>query len=67
MKRTKVAQAFPKIGSKMLFLFDYGDEWKFPVEVIGFGEKMPKTRYPKVLAVVGEAPPQYPDIDEADG
>ena len=67
VKRTKVAQAFPKIGSKMLFLFDYGDEWKFPVEVIGFGEKMPKTRYPKVLAVVGEAPPQYPDIDEADG
>ena len=66
VKRTKVAEAFPKVGSKMLFLFDYGDEWRFRVEVIGFGEKTPKTRIPRVLAAVGKAPPQYPDIDEAD-
>jgi hypothetical protein len=64
VKRTKVAEAFPKIGSKMLFLFDYGDEWRFRVEAIGFGEKAPKTRYPRVLAAVGEAPPQYPDVEE---
>ncbi len=38
VKRTKVAQAFPDLGSKMLFLFDYGDEWRFRVEVIGLGE-----------------------------
>ena len=64
VKRTKVAQAFPDVGHKMLFLFDYGDNWEFQVEVIGLGEKMPKTRYPKVLAVVGKAPLQYPDPDE---
>lgn len=67
VKRTKVSQAFPEVGSKMLFLFDYGDEWRFRVEVIGLGEKVPRTRYPRVLAIVGKAPPQYPDIDEADG
>jgi hypothetical protein len=66
VKRTKVAQAFPQIGGKMVFLFDYGDQWEFRVEVIGFGEKAPRTRYPKVLAAVGEASPQYPDIDEDD-
>ena len=66
VKRTTVVQAFPKVGSKMLFLFDYGDHWEFRVEVIGFGEKVPKARYPKLLAVVGEAPPQYPDVDEED-
>ena len=66
VKRTTVAQAFPEVGSKMLFPFDYGDHWEFRVEVIGFGEKVPRTRYPKVLAVVGEAPAQYPDIDEDD-
>jgi Plasmid pRiA4b ORF-3-like protein len=66
VKRTKVAQAFPDVGSEMLFLFDYGDHWEFRVEVIGFGERVPKTRYPKVLAVVGKAPPQYPEIDETD-
>ena len=64
VKRTTVAQAFPEVGSKMLFLFDYGDYWEFRVEVIGFGEKVPRTRYPIVLAVVGKAPPQDPDIDE---
>jgi len=64
VKRTKVAQAFPKIGSKMLFLFDYGDHWEFRVEVIGLGEKVPRARYPRVLATVGQAPPQYPDVDE---
>jgi hypothetical protein len=64
VKRTKIAEAFPKVGSKMLFLFDYGDQWEFRVEVTGFGEKTPKTRYPRVLAAVGEAPPQYPDVEE---
>ena len=67
VKRTKVAQAFPDLGSKMLFLFDYGDEWRFQVEVIGLGERAPKTRYPKILKAVGKAPLQYPDPDEADG
>jgi hypothetical protein len=67
VKRTKVAQAFPDLGSKLQFLFDYGDEWRFRVEVIGLGEKVPKTRYPKILKTVGKAPPQYPDPDEAEG
>src|SRR3954447_4260108 len=64
VKRTKVTQAFRGVGSKMLFLFDYGDEWRFKVEMVGLGEKVPKARYPKVLATVGKAPPQYPDLEE---
>ena len=64
-RRTKIAQAFPNLGSKMLFLFDYGDQWQFKVEVIGLGEKVPKARYPRVIKSMGTAPPQYPDPDEA--
>ena len=64
VKRTKVAQAFPTVGSKMQFLFDYGDNWRFQVEVIGLGERVPKARYPKLLKAVGKAPPQYPTEDE---
>ena len=64
VKQTKVAQAFPAIGAKMQFLFDYGDNWRFQVEVIGLGEKAPKTRYPKLLKAAGKAPPQYPPEDE---
>jgi len=59
VKRTSIAEAFPVLGHKMLFLFDYGDEWRFIVEVIGRGNKDPKARYPKALTSVDEAPPQY--------
>jgi hypothetical protein len=31
VKKTSVARAFPKVGRKMMFLFDYGDEWLFRV------------------------------------
>ena len=66
VKRTKVAQAFPTVGTRMQFLFDYGDEWRFQVELIGQGEKAPRARYPKVLKAVGKAPPQYPPEDETE-
>jgi hypothetical protein len=64
VKRTKVAQVFDVVGKKMLFLFDYGDEWRFQVALTALGEKAPKVRYPRMLSSTGEAPPQYPDFDE---
>ena len=64
VKKTRVATAFRKMGHKMLFLFDYGDEWLFRVEVIGFGKKVARDRYPKILASVGAPPQQYPDMDD---
>ena len=69
VKRTTIAEAFPAVGHKMLFLFDYGDDWRFVVEVIGGGKKDRKARYPKMLKKIGEAPPQYrwDEEDEAEG
>src|SRR4051795_13162835 len=64
VKRTRVAEAFPELGHTMLFLFDYGDDWRFVVEVIGLREKEPKVRYPRVLKNVGASPEQYPDWDD---
>jgi hypothetical protein len=64
VKRTKVAQVFGVVGKRMLFLFDYGDEWRFQVALTALGEKAPKVRYPRMLSSTGEAPPQYPDVDE---
>jgi hypothetical protein len=64
VKKTSVAKAFPKVGHKMLFLFDYGDEWLFRIEVIGFGKKVARGRYPKIIASVGAPPQQYPDMDD---
>ena len=39
------------------------------VDVIGLGQKVAKTRYPKVLKKIGKAPEQYGswDDDDADG
>ena len=51
MKRTRVSSAFPDVGKKMLFLFDYGDEWRCTVELIA--------RTPRVAGSRGKAPPQY--------
>ena len=53
------------MGKKeFLFLFDYGDEWLFTVGLIGLGRREPKATYPRVVKQVGEAPPQYPDLEE---
>jgi hypothetical protein len=60
---TSVARAFPRLGSKMLSVFDYGDEWRFRVEVIGRGETAAGVAYPRVVARLGKAPEQYPDAD----
>lgn len=53
-------------GTEFLYLFDYGDQWEFGVTLIGMsGELTPGARYPRVSRSVGEAPPQYPDEEDA--
>jgi len=61
VKRTRVAEAFPSVGSKMRFLFDYGDEWEFLIEFVKRKPKEPKVKLPRLLISAGEAPLQYPD------
>jgi hypothetical protein len=66
VKGTKVAQAFATVGKKMLFVFDYGDDWRFQIELRTLGEQKSKTRYPRLIASVGDAPPQYGDEEDWD-
>lgn len=63
VKKTKIGEVWKNIGDKMLFLFDYGDDWLFVVELIGFGEKEAKTKYPRMIKSAGKAPEQYSEID----
>jgi hypothetical protein len=51
-------------NKKMLFLFDYGDEWLFLVECKKYSAPTPKARYPRIIEKVGKSPEQYPDYDE---
>ena len=63
VKKTKIGEVWEKVGDKMMMLFDYGDGWQFAVELISFGEKAVKTKYPRLLKSIGKAPEQYPEID----
>lgn len=64
VKRTKVNEVFNETNKKMLFLFDYGDEWHFIVELKGIEASKEDAKYPLVVESVGEAPPQYGDMDD---
>ena len=64
VKRTRIADAFPSVGTKMRFLFDYGDEWIFLVDCVKRKPKEPKVKLPRLLVSSGKAPPQYPDPDD---
>ncbi len=59
VKKTKVGKVFNEIGKKMLFLFDYGDEWHFIVELKGIESPQEDKNYPLILESVEKAPPQY--------
>lgn len=59
VKKTKVSEVWQNIGDKMMFLFDYGDNWHFVVELTGFSKGKPKQKYPHILKKVGRAPRQY--------
>lgn len=50
---------------EFLFLFDYGDEWHFGVQLVRQSATVEAgVRYPRVVAQQGTAPPQYPELDE---
>ena len=59
VKKTKISEVWQSIGDKMMFLFDYGDNWHFLVELINFGKKELKQKYPRILKKVRKAPKQY--------
>lgn len=64
VNKTTVAQAFPVVAKAMTFQFGYGDGWRLWVETLALGKREPDKCYPRVVASVGKAPPQYPDADK---
>lgn len=63
VKRTQVAEVFrPK--RKMVFHFDYGDDWFFLVTCTAAKESAAKKPFKKILCTGGTPPVQYPDLEE---
>ncbi len=48
-------------GRKILYLFDYGDEWWHEVELISVTERITRANFPRVVKKQGKSPPQYPE------
>jgi hypothetical protein len=54
-----------KRGQRMAYVFDFGDEWRVDIRlnrIVAAGEGP----HPRVVEASGDAPPQYPDWDDAD-
>jgi len=60
VKKTKIKKAWKKIGERMIFMFDYGDDWRFLVELEKIELAQENRKYPAVLEKKGKTPEQYP-------
>ncbi len=47
-------------GRRFLYLFDFGDSWKFQVTVLQVDPAAPEPKSPKVVDKLGKNPKQYP-------
>jgi len=52
-----------KVGRQFGYWFDFGDDWYHQIEVEQIDEGPVKGKYPRVVARIGESPPQYPDAE----
>ncbi|MFL6254142.1 MAG: plasmid pRiA4b ORF-3 family protein [Pyrinomonadaceae bacterium] len=61
---TAVGEIPLRPGASMEYLFDFGDEWRFDVRLERIDPADGRIKKPKLLEEHGEAPPQYPNIEE---
>jgi hypothetical protein len=52
-------------GASIAYVFDFGDEWRVELRVLDAGAA-DSGRYPRIVASKGQAPPQYPDVEDED-
>ncbi|MBL7198267.1 MAG: hypothetical protein ISS47_09235 [Candidatus Omnitrophica bacterium] len=64
VKKTKILEVFRRAGDKMLFLFDYGDEWHFIVKLKEMRKILTREPLPVLLESIGKAPMQYPSYEK---
>ncbi|MFZ4681591.1 MAG: IS1096 element passenger TnpR family protein [Terrimicrobiaceae bacterium] len=63
VEKTPVSEVFT-VGKKMLFYFDYGDQWLFPVTCTEVQDASSKRKIRRILSTKGTPPVQYPPCEE---
>jgi len=66
VKDSRVRDAFGVRGKKMQFLFDYGEDYRFELEVRSVADEGHGLTYPRITASKGEMGDQYPAYDDGD-
>ena len=64
VKKTKISTVFENVGNKIMFLFDYGDGWRFLVELKEIKNPEMGKSYPVLLSSAGDPPEQYPPCED---
>jgi hypothetical protein len=52
------------IGASMKYIFDFGDNWEFKIELEAIQSEDPRINYAEILEEHGESPEQYPDWND---
>lgn len=60
-EETTIADLALYKGQKLLYLFDFGDEWEFDVELLSIDKKSALPIKPVIVEAKGESPEQYPE------
>lgn len=60
VEKTLIQDVFSR-GKKMIFLFDYGDDWRFLLTCTEVLPAVDKKKVRKVISETGKVPRQYPD------
>lgn len=73
VKKTTIRDVWEsKLGKKMWFLFDYGDDWIFEIELLKIREDNyykphllnSRFKFFKLLDASGDSPEQYPELED---
>ena len=53
-----------RLKQRWLYLFDYGDQHEFDVQLIATSSDQPRGDYPRLIEQHGQMPPQYPGEED---
>jgi len=64
LTKTRIGALNLTVGQNFYYWFDFGDDWIHEIEVISIDDEIWQDIYPKIIARIGESPPQYIEWDE---
>ena len=64
VRKTSIDSLNLKPRQTFFYWFDFGDDWIHKINVVSIDTEFPEGKYPKIIARVGDSPPQYAEWEE---